>query len=1066
MSYSNGYNYSPYYQSNGNGNDGRGQNSYQSSASTTGRYQSSGYGTSNTQSGQQQPTPANAYASQQSPYTPTTASTDRSTASYSSYGESGSTSQYQSLGRGGYGYPPSSSAANTALGNLAHASSLEQDSRNYTGPRDNRSLQQLIDYNRSQNRHTNSVSPLYGTSTSTNVSYGHQRSDSGAGDSGVSHTRDSAISDRRASTSSQQPQYATTAGYSTPTAARSSTQNHPQSTTASYSSYQPINQGQPQSTYYPQPTRPASGQSSHGRNSDTHQTATRSPTYSASQAPTAPTSYSSNQNAHTTSRPGQQHASSQQPQLSNRQNANSPAQRSISRNSLPAPNTNQNIQRANPAAATSPTSISPEVQAPTTVDPSHVFNHQEFQRRQAEAAAKKAAEEQARKAAEAEETRKASEAAAALKQVSESRSSNAETSREEQMAAEMRQMIEKMRDYKSKDPSLFTQIWEQVKKTHPAGSIPAAPPISAKDIPASEQTSRVNGVLSPSPAPSPGIDGLPDLGKFPAQRRRRGGKNDSPARKRKSKGDAKPVKPPPQVNGLPPGPPIDPAIIEASNQSQVQGVPLAKAVDQPAEDRQLIYVSGRVPRGSHQADTNSQALPPISTYSGSAAAPGSAKTSAPGKTAWPEHKKWDLAVAAKNILLAMPVNSTKAKSIDPEQILSYLNTNPSYEELCQMIESKGVIIERGHFARCLLEAVPGMGAGMQANRRSAADSVTAQANGATPAPRNLKYLNHNQSSTPTPPKNIRTSVAPTAPMISAPSQTSNSLQITKSEEKPPVPLTKQEQARKRNILDIVDLSQLSDDEMPPPPPQKIQRLDNQYEGVRPPATNGQTNTFYRIVQQAGIPQHTPVFPTPAMAPPPHYPYAPLPPNPQHSYTPPAPAPVPPAPAAASAVSARQRELINSEDIVEPIDESKTRKRKRYNPKTIVRDVLIAAGRHPTMQPLNYHLDGLRKTFKHVNDMSDLSTFRWDLVDPGDPLPAPAPIVTSEDRESQHLGSAGDEVDGHDADDEDQEATSQATPQMIEPSMGVKAKASAAVTPAAAVRSKIHPSSRSCSGSFL
>ena len=34
----------------------------------------------------------------------------------------------------------------------------------------------------------------------------------------------------------------------------------------------------------------------------------------------------------------------------------------------------------------------------------------------------------------------------------------------DQIEMEMKQMIEKMRDYKAKDPSLFTQIWEQVKK--------------------------------------------------------------------------------------------------------------------------------------------------------------------------------------------------------------------------------------------------------------------------------------------------------------------------------------------------------------------------------------------------------------------------------------------------------------------------------------------------------------------------------------------------------------------------------------------------------------------------
>jgi hypothetical protein len=32
------------------------------------------------------------------------------------------------------------------------------------------------------------------------------------------------------------------------------------------------------------------------------------------------------------------------------------------------------------------------------------------------------------------------------------------------MEAEMKLMLEKMREYKAKDPSLFSQIWDQVKK--------------------------------------------------------------------------------------------------------------------------------------------------------------------------------------------------------------------------------------------------------------------------------------------------------------------------------------------------------------------------------------------------------------------------------------------------------------------------------------------------------------------------------------------------------------------------------------------------------------------------
>ena len=42
--------------------------------------------------------------------------------------------------------------------------------------------------------------------------------------------------------------------------------------------------------------------------------------------------------------------------------------------------------------------------------------------------------------------------------------SGLEFSEKEQMEAEMKLMLEKMREYKAKDPSLFLQIWEQVKK--------------------------------------------------------------------------------------------------------------------------------------------------------------------------------------------------------------------------------------------------------------------------------------------------------------------------------------------------------------------------------------------------------------------------------------------------------------------------------------------------------------------------------------------------------------------------------------------------------------------------
>lgn len=68
-------------------------------------------------------------------------------------------------------------------------------------------------------------------------------------------------------------------------------------------------------------------------------------------------------------------------------------------------------------------------------------------------------------------------------------------------------------------------------------------------------------------------------------------------------------------------------------------------------------------------------------------------------------------------------------------------------------------------------------------------------------------------------------------------------------------------------------------------------------------------------------------------------------------------------------------------IVLPIDTSVARRRSKYDPKTIARDILISTGRHPSERPLNRHLEPL-KDFRAVDNQSDLSTFRWDIVDPG------------------------------------------------------------------------------------
>ena len=78
----------------------------------------------------------------------------------------------------------------------------------------------------------------------------------------------------------------------------------------------------------------------------------------------------------------------------------------------------------------------------------------------------------------------------------------------------------------------------------------------------------------------------------------------------------------------------------------------------------------------------------------------------------------------------------------------------------------------------------------------------------------------------------------------------------------------------------------------------------------------------------------------------------------------------------------RRDALLQQDIVWPIRKRRDAlRRSKYHTETIARDVLLAMGSHPSMDPLNAHLDILRQRFKSVNLKSNMSTFRWDLVDP-------------------------------------------------------------------------------------
>lgn len=106
----------------------------------------------------------------------------------------------------------------------------------------------------------------------------------------------------------------------------------------------------------------------------------------------------------------------------------------------------------------------------------------------------------------------------------------------------------------------------------------------------------------------------------------------------------------------------------------------------------------------------------------------------------------------------------------------------------------------------------------------------------------------------------------------------------------------------------------------------------------------------------------------------------------------------------------QQDLLHSNIIITPMDVKKALRHSAYNSDSIARNILLATAKHPTEPPLNYHLDVLRNKFVYVDSRSDLSTFRWELVDPGPDgqiIPAEGPrIAIVDDIEQGDLDLVG------------------------------------------------------------
>ena len=456
MSY-NGYNnansYSPYYQQT---SDQAGRAQYQGQSRNIAVPQNGSY------------QPLNTYQQQAQSFAPQAASI--SAHENHGYGDSNASRTRLQDSRSNQAHS-GPSADTSALGNLAYASSLR---------RENPSLQQIADYNRAQNTASYGNGTSFGSIFTASVEHGagHGRTDCRG-------------SSREATSARSQAALRGTSFNHTSSNGQSGHQGH-QTGAVGYGQLQAQHTA-PQATrlstlnrYTSQPPRPTSGQAVKHPVSRNGSQSLQSPTIRAHQAgsnqlrgdsgdirgsgqnmvqsplqqahhnSSALTGYRSEtsmqkaQNQQATQVPAGAADRSQklfQPSLSH-----SPPARNVQNS--PAVDTHVN-------GANSRTTMPIENPYPLTVDPSQVFNHYEYSRKQAEAeAVRKKAAEARQAAAQPKSTPQEVIGAPSSSDI------NHEIAKKNQMELEMKQMIEKMRDYKSKDPSLFSQIWEQVKKVN------------------------------------------------------------------------------------------------------------------------------------------------------------------------------------------------------------------------------------------------------------------------------------------------------------------------------------------------------------------------------------------------------------------------------------------------------------------------------------------------------------------------------------------------------------------------------------------------------------------------
>lgn len=508
----------------------------------------------------------------------------------------------------------------------------------------------------------------------------------------------------------------------------------------------------------------------------------------------------------------------------------------------------------------------------------------------------------------------------------------------------------------------------------------------------------------------------------------------------------------PQAGAMSPPPP-QPQQPLATQQPPPSGQKQSLGQKQSSAQKQLSKKGGDV-NGSISTPSR-----PISAQSKS----GAGKPTK-GTTVWPKEKKGQLAKTAASLLNAIPENA--GRTIEPEEVSEMLDRNPTYIELCEMLESLGLKVERASFARGLLQSVPDVNSKQPGtivptpsrpssvapprakvvNRTyhpphpphpshpshpshpphppqppqppqphtfgqySFTPTTTRMPNG-LPSPGVPKTRPHGNSNTPDayrspyfngtgeslpaemrPPTPVSGPSAekPSAEKVKKTSKAGKAAEAKKaaSEEVKEIsaePATKKDAARKRNFNDLVDLTSLSDDDMPAnkrlyqgPPPVT---MPGQYQPVPNFMGDFDPKSIVSPYLQQGASQWMSQNGHAA-------PYAPQ---------------YPPVHRPAPVINERHRTV----ELAQPLNSKKAKKVISYDVKTIARDVLLATGKHPDMLPLNGHLEPLKNIYpKQIDHLSDLTTIRWDILDPGEPV-----SLDSDDKDSVIAdGDADDESD--------------------------------------------------------